>query len=61
MNSPLKPGTAAPFSGQYRPVGPRGGFVGNNEITAIAGKPLPPTQQAGQGFVPVDRTKHKGK
>ena len=58
-NTPIKPGTPAPFSGQYRPAGPRGGFVGNNEITAIQGKPLPPTQRPGLGFVPVDRTKHK--
>lgn len=59
MTKPLKPGTPAPHSGQYRPVGPRGGFIGNTEITAIQGKPLPPTPSSGQGFLPVDPTKHK--
>jgi hypothetical protein len=59
MTKPLKPGTPAPASGQYRPAGPRGGLIGNNEITAVQGKPLPPTQKPGQGYVPVDLTKHK--
>jgi len=54
-----KPGTPAPLSGQYRPVGPRGGFVSPDEITAIQGKPLPPTPAPGQGWKPVDPTKHK--
>lgn len=56
---PIKPGTPAPISGQYRPVGPRGGFIGSTEVTAVQGKPMPPTQKPGQGFVPVDPTKHK--
>ncbi|PWB97310.1 hypothetical protein [Homoserinimonas hongtaonis] len=59
MAKPIKPGTPAPVSGQYRPAGPRGGFVGQTEITAIKGKPLPPTSKPGQGFVAVDLTKHK--
>ena len=54
-----RPGTPAPHSGQYRPAGPRGGLIGNTEVTAIQGKPLPPTAQPGQGYVPVDPTKHK--
>jgi hypothetical protein len=58
-NDPVKPGTPAPQSGQYRPVGPRGGYVSPNEITAVAGKPLPPTSQPGQSWVNVDPTKHK--
>lgn len=59
MVKPIKPGTPAPISGQYRPAGPRGGFIGSNEITAIQGKPLPPTDKPGQGYLPVDPTKHK--
>ena len=55
---PLKPGTPAPASGQYKPVGPRGG-VGKKEITAVKGKPLPPTAAPGTGFKIVDRTKNK--
>ncbi len=58
-NKPAKPGTPAPSSGQYRPVGPRGGFAGSNEITAVQGKPLPPTDRPGQAWVNVDPTKHK--
>jgi hypothetical protein len=42
--------TPAPDSGQYRPVGPRGGSAGSNEITAVQGKPLPPTPKAGQSW-----------
>lgn len=59
MVKPIPPGTPAPHSGQYRPAGPRGGFVGSTEVTAVAGKRLPPTAQPGQGYVSVDRTKHK--
>ncbi|MBZ6248795.1 YjzC family protein [Streptomyces olivaceus] len=51
----IKPGTPAPDSGQYRPVG------GGNEVTAIQGKPLPPTPKPGQGWKLVDKTKHKPK
>lgn len=59
-SSPSKPGTPAPDSGQYRPVGPRGGYAGSNEITAVQGKPLPPTPKAGQQWKLTDPTKHKG-
>lgn len=58
LPSGLKPGTPAPDSGQYKPVGPRGGHVGG-EITAVQGKPLPPTQRPGQTYTLVDPTKHK--
>lgn len=51
----IKPGTPAPASGQYRPVG------GGSEVTAVKGKPLPPTSQAGQAWKLVDKTKHKPK
>lgn len=56
----LKPGSKTPDSGQYVVVGPKGGKVGT-EVTAVQGKPLPPTPKAGQGFVLVDKTKHKKK
>lgn len=51
----INPGTPAPDSGQYRPVG------GGNEVTAVQGKPLPPTPTAGTGWKLVDKTKPKGK
>ncbi len=53
----LKPGTPAPNSGQYVQIGPKG-KVGT-EITAVQGKPLPPTQTPGTVFKLVDKTKHK--
>jgi hypothetical protein len=52
---PLKPGTPAPQSGQYREVGKR------TEITSTQGNPLPPTSRPGTGYVLVDKTKHKSK
>jgi hypothetical protein len=55
--STFKPGTPAPKSGQYQTIGPRGGK--GNEITAVEGKPLPPTQTPGSTFKLVDPTKHK--
>jgi hypothetical protein len=54
----LKPGTITPASGQYVVVGPRGGKQGT-EVTSVQGKPLPPTQKPGQGYVLVDPTVHK--
>ncbi|MGD0751835.1 MAG: hypothetical protein ABSA23_10555 [Anaerolineales bacterium] len=53
-----KPGQITRRSGQYEVVGPRGGKTGD-EITAVKGKPLPPTPKPGQGLVLVDKTKHK--
>jgi len=53
----LRPGQATPVSGQYQTVGPRGGK--GAEITSVAGKPLPPTPQAGGTYNLVDATKHK--
>jgi hypothetical protein len=49
-----KPGTPAPSSGQYKVPGSK------VEVTAIAGKPLPPTPKKGQAYIQVDKTKHKG-
>lgn len=57
--SKLKPGAEAPKSGQYKVVGPRGGDAGR-EVTAVKGKPMPPTDKPGMGYVLVDPTKHKG-
>lgn len=59
MAKAQKPGQIAPKSGQYEIVGPRGGKTGT-EVTAIKGKPLPPTPKPGQTLVLVDKTKHKG-
>lgn len=53
-----KPGMQPKDSGQYGEVGPRGGLTGK-EITAIAGKPLPPTSKPRHGYVLVDPTQHK--
>lgn len=57
MSKPMSPGTPAPNSGQYEQVGPRGGKTGH-EVTSVQGKPLPPTQKAGQKYVLADRTKN---
>ena len=55
-----KPGERAPDSGQYEITGPRGGRTGE-ERTVTKGEPMPPTPEKGQGYVIVDKTKHKGK
>ena len=55
----IKPGQACPTSGQYKIVGPRGGFAGSNEVTSVQGKPMPPTPKPGQQYVLVDATSHK--
>lgn len=54
----LKPGQAAPKSGQYEVVGPRGGTRGR-EVTGVKGKRLPPTQESGERYRLVDPTKHR--
>lgn len=59
MASPQKPGSPADYSGQYQAVGPRGGHVSDLEITAVQGRPLPPTGQPGWQWQLVDQTKHK--
>ena len=55
-SDPLRPGNAAPKSGQYEEVGPRGGKTGH-EVTGVKGKTLPPTQKPGHGYKLVDPTK----
>ena len=55
-----KPGTKAPASGQYSPCNNDGKKCNTSkEITAVKGKPLPPTQKPGQSYVFVDGTKNK--
>jgi hypothetical protein len=53
----LKPGEPAPRSGQYRRIGPRGGKA--PEITAIKGKPLPPSPIKGATYSMVVANKNK--
>ena len=54
----INPGTPAPASGQYQKIGPRGGKTGQ-EVTAVKGKPLPPTSKPKESYILVDKTKHK--
>jgi hypothetical protein len=53
-----KPGSKAPYSGQYEIVGPRGGRTGE-ERTIVKREPMPPTPKPGQSYKLVDRTKNK--
>jgi hypothetical protein len=55
--SGFKPGETAPHSAQYQRIGPRGGK--GPEITAIKGKPLPPSPVKGATYTLVDPTKNK--
>ena len=57
MASKLTPGTAAPKSGQYQIIGPRGGQ--GPERTSTKGNPLPPTPLAGSTYKLVDATRTK--
>lgn len=52
--SPIRPGTPAPRSGQYREVGPRGGK--GPEVTVPKDHKLPPTTQPGAGYILTDPT-----
>jgi len=55
MSQKLTRGTAAPASGQYEIIGPRGGQTGV-ERTIVRGEPLPPIPNAGETYGLVDRT-----
>jgi hypothetical protein len=57
QNKGLKPGQAAPQSGQYQKVGPHGGK--GPEVTSVKGEPLPPTPKPGTTYTLVDPTKHQ--
>lgn len=59
MSNTYRPGQEAPKSGQYQIVGPKGGTSSYGEVTAIEGKPLPPTEKPNMGYKLVDPTKHK--
>jgi hypothetical protein len=56
----LKPGQKTPTSGQYGVINAQGRPTGR-EVTAVEGKPLPPTAKRGQTYRLVDKTKHKQK
>lgn len=58
MSDKLKPGEKAPASGQYGVLGARGGNL-NKEVTAVKGKPLPPTEKPGQTYKLNDPTNNK--
>ncbi|GHV56188.1 hypothetical protein FACS189460_0510 [Deltaproteobacteria bacterium] len=49
----LKPGAKAPVSGQYQNTKTQ------TEVTVVKNEPLPPTPGKNQGYVLVDKTKHK--
>ena len=53
----LKPGQAAPYSGQYELVGPSGDPTGE-ERTVVRGEPLPPTPQPDMLYVLSDPSKN---
>jgi len=57
MAKTFSPGQKAEESGQYEITGPRGGRTGE-ERTVTKGEPLPPTPEAGQRYILVDKTKH---
>lgn len=48
----IKPGTAAPASGQYQEIGPRGGK--GREIVSEKREPLPPTTKKGSTYTLVE-------
>ena len=52
QNKNLKPGQAAPHSGQYQEIGPRGGK--GIEKTIIKNKPMPPSSHPGSTYKLVD-------
>jgi hypothetical protein len=55
--SGLKPDQAAPASGQYQIIGPRGGK--GPERTVVRHEPLPPTPSPKSSYTLVDRTRTK--
>lgn len=54
-SNPLRPGDKAPVSGIYDIVGPHGGPTGE-QVVSVEGRPLPPTDKPGQGFVVADES-----
>jgi hypothetical protein len=51
------PGDKAPVSGLYPRIGPRGGRPGE-QVTVVAGRPLPPTPNPGEGYGKPTPAKH---
>jgi hypothetical protein len=49
----LKPGDITPHSGKYEEVGPLGGDTGDSCVS-VQGRPLPPTNKPGNGWILVD-------
>jgi hypothetical protein len=54
----MPPGTPAPRSGIYEQIGPRGGRTGE-QADSTRGKPLPPTDRAGQGWRLITPAHHR--
>lgn len=48
-SSKLKPGNAAPASGDYKIVGPKGGII-KTGVTMEKGETMPPTPKPNQHF-----------
>jgi hypothetical protein len=48
-----KPGEPTPHSGIYEIVGPQGGHTGET-VVSVEGRPLPPTDKPGQGYILVE-------
>ncbi len=55
-----KPGAIVPASGQYGKLGPRGGKR-DGEATCTIGEHFPPTQNPGETYYLIDKTKHVSK
>jgi hypothetical protein len=55
----MPPGAAAPRSGTYEQVGPRGGRTGE-QADSTRGIPLPPTDPGNKGWHLVQPAHHKG-
>lgn len=53
----FKPGSKAPYSGQYEILGPRGGRTGQ-ERTVVRGEPFPPTPAPSMRYKLVDPTRN---
>ena len=53
----VKPGHAAPASGLYRQIGPRGGEY--DEVTVPKGKTMPPAPRPGMTYDLVDPADNK--
>ena len=54
MAKTVKTGGIVTVSGQYRPKGKK------TEVTFVAGKRVPPTNDGATTFTLVDKTKHSG-